>query len=264
MPRICKMSDYKVPYLILNILLSHIWSLTFYPVVRATTLNLAARAHECREFALKYAPLPYLISDVTSGCCCVHPELGCAWMPRIWKMPDYKVFDLNMLLSHIWSVTSHPAVAASTLNLAAHECREWRTMDLANPRGRTRPNSLGHRVATNIRRQNLREMTWSVLCENQRAVERNKSGYRSWVLKKKKFCWNFFLFCFWSKIAIYLSLGLYTWRPSYKRSLQPSKKNIHHFKRWNLRTVFLFILGHYCPPGSRSGTTTLENLLCNS
>jgi hypothetical protein len=34
-----------------------------------------------------------------------------------------------------------------------------------------------------------------------------------------------------SKIAMYLSLGLHNEFPSYRRSLQPSKENIHqHFK----------------------------------
>jgi hypothetical protein len=32
------------------------------------------------------------------------------------------------------------------------------------------------------------------------------------------------------KIAIYLSLGLHKGGPSYRRSLQPSKENIQHFK----------------------------------
>jgi hypothetical protein len=32
------------------------------------------------------------------------------------------------------------------------------------------------------------------------------------------------------KIAIYLSLGLHKGRPSYRRSLQPSKENIHYLK----------------------------------
>jgi hypothetical protein len=32
------------------------------------------------------------------------------------------------------------------------------------------------------------------------------------------------------KIAIYLSLGLHKGRTSYRRSLQPSEKNIQHFK----------------------------------
>jgi hypothetical protein len=39
-----------------------------------------------------------------------------------------------------------------------------------------------------------------------------------------------------SKIAIYLILGLHKGRPSYRRSLQPSKENIQHFK-----TFFLFL-----------------------
>ncbi len=54
-------------------------------------------------------------------------------------------------------------------------------------------------------------------------------NWKKWKLKK------FFLF-FWSKIAIYLSLGLYKGRPSYRRSLQPSKENIQQFKTWNLFT----------------------------
>jgi hypothetical protein len=37
------------------------------------------------------------------------------------------------------------------------------------------------------------------------------------------------LFFFNSEIAFYLSLGLHKGCPSYKRSLQPSKKNIQHF-----------------------------------
>ncbi len=68
-------------------------------------------------------------------------------------------------------------------------------------------------------------------------------GYGSRVLMTKnwkKYSWNFFLFFFWSKIAIYLSLGLQKWHPNYRRSLQPSKDNIQHFKKWNLLTVFYF------------------------
>ncbi len=41
------------------------------------------------------------------------------------------------------------------------------------------------------------------------------------------------------KIAIYLSLGLRKGRPSYRRSLQPSKENIQHLK-WNILTFFYF------------------------
>jgi hypothetical protein len=39
-------------------------------------------------------------------------------------------------------------------------------------------------------------------------------------LKKKKYSWNFFFSFFWSKIVIYVC-------SSYRRSLQPSKENIH-------------------------------------
>ncbi len=60
-------------------------------------------------------------------------------------------------------------------------------------------------------------------------------------------------FLLWSKIAIYWSLGLHKGRPSCRRSLQPSKENIQHFKRWNLTTFSIF-LGHFNPPGSVSGT----------
>ncbi len=57
---------------------------------------------------------------------------------------------------------------------------------------------------------------------------------------------------FGSKISIYLSLGLYKGCPSYRRSLQPSKKNIQQFKTWNF---FSFFVGHFCPPGSGSGSS---------
>jgi hypothetical protein len=49
-----------------------------------------------------------------------------------------------------------------------------------------------------------------------------------------------FLFS-WSKISINLSLGLHKGRPSYcRRSLQPSKENIQHFKAWKF-SFFLFL-----------------------
>ncbi len=44
-----------------------------------------------------------------------------------------------------------------------------------------------------------------------------------------------------TKIAIYLFLSLHKGRPSYRRSLQPSKENIQHFKKWNLLTFILFL-----------------------
>ncbi len=51
---------------------------------------------------------------------------------------------------------------------------------------------------------------------------------------------------YWSKNAMYLSLGLLKECRSYRRSLQPSKENIKHF------TIFY---GSFSPPGS--GSTTL-------
>jgi hypothetical protein len=41
---------------------------------------------------------------------------------------------------------------------------------------------------------------------------------------------NLQLEIFFIKIAIYLSLGLLKGCPSYRRSLQPSRENIRHFK----------------------------------
>ncbi len=55
------------------------------------------------------------------------------------------------------------------------------------------------------------------------------SGSRSRVLAEK-------IIFFWSKIAIYLSLGLLKGRPSYRKSLQPSKEIIQYLKKWNLLT----------------------------
>ncbi len=57
---------------------------------------------------------------------------------------------------------------------------------------------------------------------------------------KKNLAGNFMLFS-WSKIAIYLSLGLHKERPRYRRSIQHSKENILHFKTWKFCTFFLFL-----------------------
>ncbi len=58
---------------------------------------------------------------------------------------------------------------------------------------------------------------------------------------KKNFNWNFFLF--WSKTAIYLSLGLHKVPvcPSYRRGLQLSKEAIQHFKTWTFTNFFLLL-----------------------
>jgi hypothetical protein len=46
---------------------------------------------------------------------------------------------------------------------------------------------------------------------------------------------------FGSKTTIYLSLGLHKGRPSYRRSLQPSKENIQLFEKLNFFVVFYFL-----------------------
>jgi hypothetical protein len=67
------------------------------------------------------------------------------------------------------------------------------------------------------------------------------SGSRVWWLKiEKKFTTRNLIYIFWIKNAIYLSLGLHKGRPSYRRSLQPSKVNIQHFKRWKFCSFFNF------------------------
>ncbi len=55
-----------------------------------------------------------------------------------------------------------------------------------------------------------------------------------------------------TKLAIYLFLGLYKGRPSYRKRLKPSKENNQHFKKWNLLTFFNFS-GYFFSPRSGSG-----------
>ncbi len=47
-----------------------------------------------------------------------------------------------------------------------------------------------------------------------------------------------------SKISVYLSLGLHEGRTSYRRSLQPSKENIQHFKTWMFFIIFYICVSH--------------------
>ncbi len=54
---------------------------------------------------------------------------------------------------------------------------------------------------------------------------------------------------FWKK-------KLQSTRPSSRRSLQSSKENIQHFKTWNFY-IFSTFEGHFCPPGSGSGSADL-------
>ncbi len=59
-----------------------------------------------------------------------------------------------------------------------------------------------------------------------------------------------------SKSAIYLSLGLHKGRLSYRRSLQPSKENIQHFRTWNFLICSIFV-GHLALLDPDSGSTNL-------
>ncbi len=65
-------------------------------------------------------------------------------------------------------------------------------------------------------------------------------GFDDQKLKKTK-SWNFFFFFFWTNIAIKLSPGRHKGRPSYRRSLKPSKEKILHFKKWNFVNIFLLL-----------------------
>jgi hypothetical protein len=58
---------------------------------------------------------------------------------------------------------------------------------------------------------------------------------------KKNYRWNFFSIFFWSKTAIYLSLGLHKVYLSYRRSLLLSKEAIQHFKTWTF-TYYCLLL----------------------
>jgi hypothetical protein len=46
---------------------------------------------------------------------------------------------------------------------------------------------------------------------------------------------------FYIKATIYLSLGLQKERPSYRRSLHPSKENIQHFQNMKFLDFFLVL-----------------------
>ncbi len=60
-----------------------------------------------------------------------------------------------------------------------------------------------------------------------------------------------------SHIAMYLSLGLHKGRPSYRRSLPPSKKNIQHFKTWTFLIFYLFF-GSFLPSWIRIQPTSIQ------
>ncbi len=65
-------------------------------------------------------------------------------------------------------------------------------------------------------------------------------------------------------MQFYSSLALHKGNPSNKRSLQPSKDNIQHFKTWNLNFLVIFTLldpdpaeDNQCGSGSGSGSQAL-------
>jgi hypothetical protein len=62
---------------------------------------------------------------------------------------------------------------------------------------------------------------------------KDKKSIKKFTAEKREF---FVL----SKMSTYLSLGLHKGRPSYRRSLQPSKKNIQQFKTSNFSVFFYF------------------------
>ncbi len=74
-----------------------------------------------------------------------------------------------------------------------------------------------------------------------------------WQKVEKNYSSKTFKIFFGSKITIYLYLGLHKGCASYRRSLQSSRENIHHFKTWKFFNFSIFV-GHFCPPGSGSST----------
>ncbi len=73
---------------------------------------------------------------------------------------------------------------------------------------------------------------------------------------EKKLQLKIFLFFFWSKTAIYLSLGLHKVCPSYRRSLQLSKEAIQHFKTWTYTNfcLLLWVIFTLLDPDPDSGS----------
>ncbi len=84
-----------------------------------------------------------------------------------------------------------------------------------------------------------------ILIQHYKWIRIQIQGFDDQKMKGKNTAENF-LTLFWSKIAIYLSPGLHKGRPSYRRSLEPSKENNQHFKRWNSLAVFYFECMLFC------------------
>jgi hypothetical protein len=74
-----------------------------------------------------------------------------------------------------------------------------------------------------------------------------RTGSRGLMIKNSPQLTIFFLLI---KNCNLLIPRLHKGRPSYRNSLQPSKENIPHFKKFNLLTFSIFV-DHFCPPGYR-------------
>jgi hypothetical protein len=62
------------------------------------------------------------------------------------------------------------------------------------------------------------------------------------MIKKfiKNYCWKKNYIFLDQKLQFTIFLGLHKGRPSYRRSLQPSKENIQYLKTWKFWTFFYF------------------------
>ncbi len=94
----------------------------------------------------------------------------------------------------------------------------------------------------------VQAMTWLSVPE-QKSHWIRIQGFDDQNFKKGNTVWN----NYWPKIANYLSRGHRKGRPKRRRSLQPSKEDMQHFKKLNLLTFYIFV-GNFCPPGTGSVT----------
>ncbi len=82
----------------------------------------------------------------------------------------------------------------------------------------------------------------------------------------KKLQLKIFFYFFWSKTAIYLSLGLHKVCPSYRRCLQLSKEAIQHFKTWTFINfcLLLWVIYALLDPGPDSGSGSTDPIRSGS
>jgi hypothetical protein len=75
-------------------------------------------------------------------------------------------------------------------------------------------------------------------------------GYGSrvwWPNIEKIYSWKFNFYHLEQKLLFFLSLGLHKGRPSYRRSLQPSKENIQYLKPWKFWTFKFYFCVSFLP-----------------